>query len=64
MAYKVLAKSPRNSFGFEAINHGIVTAVQDTGEALRVTQTGLLNWNVFGILLALVIVLAILVWGA
>lgn len=53
-----------NSFGFEAINRGIVGSVQETGEAFRITQTGLLNWNVFGILLALVLVLGFLVWGA
>jgi len=38
----------------------LVGAVQESGEALRVTQTGLLNWNNFGILLALAVVLAIL----
>jgi len=59
-----LKKVAIDSFGFEAINRGVVNGVQDTGEALRVTQTGLLNWNVFGILLALFLVLGFLVWGA
>ncbi len=62
-ALQWVKKAASASFGFEAINQGIISAVQDSGEALRVTQTGLLNWNVFGILLALVVVLAILVWG-
>jgi NADH-quinone oxidoreductase subunit L len=53
-----------NSFGFEAINRAVVKGTQDGAEALRPTQTGLLNWNVFGILACLVIVLAALAFGA
>jgi NADH-quinone oxidoreductase subunit L len=60
---KGLASAATNSFGFEAINTGIVKVTQDSAEALRVTQTGLLNWNVLGIVAALVIVLVILVLG-
>jgi NADH-quinone oxidoreductase subunit L len=61
---QIIGKAAAHSFGFEAINRGVVSAVQESGEALRVTQTGLLNWNIFGILLALAIVLAILIRGA
>ena len=53
-----------NSFGFEAINRGVVNVTQESAESLRVTQTGLLNWNVFGIIAGLVILLAILMMGA
>jgi NADH-quinone oxidoreductase subunit L len=53
-----------NSFGFEAINRGVVNVTQESAESLRVTQTGLLNWNVFGIIAGLVILLAILMLGA
>ncbi len=62
-ALQTVGKAAASSFGFEAINRGVVNAVQWTGEALRVTQTGLLNWNIFGILLALVVILAILLRG-
>jgi uncharacterized membrane protein len=58
-----LAGAASNSFGFEAINSGIVKVTLDSAEGLRVTQTGLLNWNVLAIVAALVIVLAILVLG-
>ena len=51
----------KNSFGFEAINRGIVKVTQDGAEALRPTQTGVLAWNVAGILLALIIVILILI---
>jgi NADH-quinone oxidoreductase subunit L len=64
LALQIIGKAAAHSFGFEAINRGVVSAVQESGEALRVTQTGLLNWNIFGILLALAIVLAILIRGA
>ena len=43
------ARLATNSFGFEAINRGVVRVTQNTAEALRVTQTGLLSWNVAGI---------------
>ena len=38
-------------------------AVQGTGEGLRVTQSGLLNWNVAAIVIAVVVVLGA-VWLA
>jgi NADH-quinone oxidoreductase subunit L len=52
------------SFGFEAINQGIVAGVQKIAEGLRGSQTGLLNWNVFGIVAGLILVLAALLIGA
>lgn len=48
---------------FEAINRGVVTGVQSTAESLRVTQTGLLNWNIASILIGLIVVLVILAMG-
>lgn len=61
---KSIRWAAENSFGFEAINNAIVKVTQSTAEALRVTQTGILNWNVFGILASVIILLAILVLGA
>ena len=55
-----VGRGAANSFGFEAINRGIVQATHGTAEALRGTQTGLLNWNVFGIVAGLAAVLIIL----
>ncbi len=52
------------SFGFEAINSAVVRVTNGLAEALRNTQTGLLNWNVLGILAALIILFAALVLGA
>ena len=52
-----------HSFGFEAINRGVVTTTQEAAEALRVTQTGLLNWNVLGIVGGLLLVLGVLALG-
>ena len=59
-----LARMATNSFGFEAINRGVVRVVQSSAELLRRTQTGLLNWNVVGIVGGLIVVLIVLVWGA
>jgi NADH-quinone oxidoreductase subunit L len=59
-----LAKASRNSFGFEALNRGVVSVTTGAAEALRATQTGSLNWNVFGIVAGLVVILAIVVLGA
>ncbi|NMB87875.1 MAG: NADH-quinone oxidoreductase subunit L, partial [Chloroflexi bacterium] len=59
-----VAWAAEHSFGFEAINRGVVSATQGSAEALRNTQTGMLNWNVLGILAGLIVVLAILALGA
>ncbi len=53
-----------NSFGFEAVNRAVVAAVGWLAEKLRAFQTGQLNWNIFGLAAALVVVLAILLAGA
>lgn len=58
-----VSKAAAESFGFEAINRGVVNAAQKLAEWLRVTQPGLLNWNVFAILCALLILLASLAVG-
>ncbi len=44
-------------YGFEAINRGVTGAVQAAGERLRATQSGLLNWNVAAIVMAVIAVL-------
>ena len=59
-----LAKAALARFGFEDFNQGVVSVTQSIAEGLRITQTGQLSWNVFGIITGLVIVLAILSAGA
>jgi len=63
-----LAENPRwlnalteSSFGFEPINHWIVKLVRNFAERLRATQTGELNWNILGIIGALLLVAAVLI---
>jgi hypothetical protein len=51
------------SFGFESINRGVSKAVQGAGEGLRATQSGYLNWNVAGIVIAGIAVLLALLLG-
>jgi NADH-quinone oxidoreductase subunit L len=62
-ALESLAQAAEASFGFEAINRGVVKAVQVGAEELRVTQTGLLNWNILGLVAGLVVVLLVLILG-
>jgi NADH-quinone oxidoreductase subunit L len=50
-------------FGFESINRAVVKGVQGAGEGLRATQSGILNWNVAAIVLAVIAVLLALVLG-
>ncbi|MFN8414386.1 MAG: proton-conducting transporter membrane subunit, partial [Anaerolineales bacterium] len=52
-----------SSFGLETLNGIVLRSVQGISKKMQITQTGQLNWNVFGILLALLIVLAALMWG-
>ncbi|MBP7689473.1 MAG: NADH-quinone oxidoreductase subunit L [Thermoflexales bacterium] len=58
-----VAQMARDSFGFEAINRGVVRVTVQSAEALRTTQTGLLNWNVAGIIGGLIVVLIVLMVG-
>ena len=51
-------------FGFERINSSIVRTTLRLASSLRTSQTGQLNWNVVGIVGGLILVLAILAWGA
>lgn len=58
-----LTNAAMNSFGFEEVNRTVVGGIQIAAERLRTTQTGLLNWNVAALLVAMVVVLAILALG-
>jgi len=40
-----------------------VNVTQASGEGLRVTQTGVLNWNVLGILVTVILLLVIFAVG-
>lgn len=52
-----------NSFGFEAINNGVVNGINAASEAIRNIQTGALNWNIFGMLIGLICILIALMIG-
>jgi NADH-quinone oxidoreductase subunit L len=52
-----------NSFGFEAINRGVIRMTVASAESLRTIHNGVLNWNVMAILVGLVVILAILALG-
>ena len=60
---KGVSKAAEDSFGFEAINRAIVQGVQSGAETLRGTQTGLLSWNIVGLVAGFVIVLIVLILG-
>ena len=53
----------RESFGFDWLNRQVATGTLQLGTVLQKTQTGILNWNVVGILGALLAVLIFLVWS-
>jgi len=52
------------SFGFEAVNRGIVRFVQGIAEDLRGLQTGMLNWNIAAIVIGLIAVILVVALGA
>ncbi len=58
-----IASLAGKSFGFEAINRGIVSGVQRAAEAVRVSQPGQLNWNMFALITALALVIFALIVG-
>ena len=53
-----------SSFGFEALNRLFVKGTYQVAEWLSLTQTGELNWNILGIVSALLVVLIVLWLGA
>jgi NADH-quinone oxidoreductase subunit L len=59
----VLIPLVETSFGFDSLNQWIVRNVNKSGEELRKTQTGQLNWNILGIFSGLLVVLFILWLG-
>jgi hypothetical protein len=52
-----------SGFGFEPLNGQVAAWVQRTASFVQKTQTGQLNWNILGIVAALLTVLALLWWG-
>jgi NADH-quinone oxidoreductase subunit L len=60
---RFVAQAAAADFGFEWLNHQLVTGTHRTAILLRRTQTGQLNWNIAGIVGGLVLVLLILVIG-
>ncbi len=49
-----------SSFGFEPLNRFVVQATYKVSEGFSKTQTGELNWNILGIVAALLVVLIVL----
>jgi hypothetical protein len=58
-----LARFAKDGFGFEKVNQFVVDLTKYVASAVRVTQTGQLNWNTAGITGGLIVVLAVLAWG-
>ncbi len=61
---RFIAAWAENNFGFEAINTAIVRVTNSSAEMLRNLQTGYLSWNIFAVMAGLLILLAVLIWGA
>jgi NADH-quinone oxidoreductase subunit L len=53
-----------HSFGFEAINSGVVKAAQGSAEGLRASQTGILGFNILAILCTIIILFTLFAIGA
>jgi hypothetical protein len=53
-----------SSFGFDSLNRFIVQGTYKVAEQFSRTQTGELNWNILGIISALLVVLVVLWLGA
>ncbi len=60
----VLDALSRESFGLDWLNQQVARLTLQSASAVQKTQTGEMNWNVVGIIGALVVVLGILLWSA
>ena len=63
-AFSWLRWTAEHSFGFEAINSGIEKATLGSAEGLRVTQTGLLGWNIVAVVSTIIILFTLFAIGA
>ncbi len=52
-----------SAFGFEPLNRFVVGGVYKIAQGFSLTQTGELNWNILGIISALLVVLVVLWLG-
>jgi NADH-quinone oxidoreductase subunit L len=53
----------QSGMGFEWLNRQIINTTKATASSLRLTQTGLLGWNVAGIIAGLIVVLVLVAIG-
>jgi len=63
-ALRPVSNFARDGLGFDWVNVQIVKGFQSVATVFRYTQTGVLSWNIAGIIGGLVILFAILAWGA
>jgi NADH-quinone oxidoreductase subunit L len=59
-----IGRAAEEGFWFERLNSWAVSMTRQAADALRITQTGQLNWNLFAIVIGLLAVMLILAWGA
>jgi len=60
-SFRPAAGFVERGLGFEWLNRQVMNVTSNTASALSRTQTGYLNWNVVGILVALIVLLSILI---
>jgi NADH-quinone oxidoreductase subunit L len=59
-----LTKFTQSGLGFDWMNTQIILGTKKVAAAFQATQTGQLSWNIVGIVGGLIILFAILAWGA
>ena len=62
-AFGFLGKAASADFGFEALNRAVVSGFRKAADGLSITQSGILSWNVLGIVGGLILTLVFLAWG-
>ena len=55
-----LIQFTQNGLGFEWLNRQVILITKKAAALLQVTQTGQLNWNIFGVLAGLAVILFVL----
>jgi NADH-quinone oxidoreductase subunit L len=61
--FRGIIQFAENGLGFDALNAVVSQVTIYTAEALRYTQTGVLNWNIFGMLLGMIAMLGLIEMG-
>jgi NADH-quinone oxidoreductase subunit L len=63
-ALRPITRFTQDGLGFDWMNLKVISWTKSLSNGMRITQTGQLSWNMFGIVSGVIIILIIVLWGS